>query len=128
MQGPDVNYVTRTPEGGWRVEGSRVSLDSVVHAWLDGRSPEAIADSFPSLTLERIHGVIAFYLRHREEVDRHLAEQDAAWDELKERSEAPHGPLLHRIRASRVGRLRPGRAGVSVPRFLADRHGRSVDG
>ena len=31
-----VSYATKTAEGGWRVTGTRVSLDSVVRAYWDG--------------------------------------------------------------------------------------------
>jgi hypothetical protein len=32
-------YVLQTLEGGWRITGRRVSLDSIVHAYWEGRSP-----------------------------------------------------------------------------------------
>ena len=55
---------------GWRVRGSRVSLDSVVAAFRDGLSPEAIArECFPTLSLEQVYGVITFYLANRAELD-----------------------------------------------------------
>jgi uncharacterized protein (DUF433 family) len=94
-------YVFQTPEGGWRVAGTRVSLDSVVHEYLQGRVPEAIVANFPSLTLEQVHGALAFYLKHRAAMDAYLAEQDAKWEELRRESEAKNGPLLARIRSYR---------------------------
>src|SRR5437870_12992897 len=102
-----IRYVFQTPEGSWRIADSRVSLDSVVHAYLDGQSPEAIALDFPALSLEQIHGVLAFYLRHRKEIDRYLVAQDARWEQLRKESEAAHGPLLNRIRARRVTTSNP---------------------
>jgi uncharacterized protein (DUF433 family) len=95
------DYVFRTPEGGWRIAGSRVSLDSIVHAYWAGQSPEAIAEDFPTLSLEQVYGAIAFYLRHRREMDEYLAAQEARWEQLRQESEAAHGPLLSRIRGSR---------------------------
>jgi uncharacterized protein (DUF433 family) len=59
-------------EGAYRVAGSRVSLDSLVYAFWDGKSPEAITQSFQTLTLEQVYGAIAFYLRHRAEIDAYL--------------------------------------------------------
>lgn len=50
-----------TRNGGYYIAGTRISLDSVVYAYRDGRSPEDILDSFPLLTLEQIYGAIAFY-------------------------------------------------------------------
>jgi uncharacterized protein (DUF433 family) len=91
-------YVTQTPQGGWRIAGTRVSLDSIVSAYWDGQLPEAITADFPSLTLEQIHGAIAFYLRHRPVLDRYLADQDARWRQFQQESAARHGPLLQRIR------------------------------
>ena len=52
--------------------GTRVSLDSVVFAFLDGQSAEAIAQAFPVLKLEHVYGAITYYLAHRDEVDRYL--------------------------------------------------------
>lgn len=92
-------YVERTPVGGWRVTGSRVSLDSIVHAYWEGRMPESIASDFPSLSLEQIHGAIAFYLGHRKEVDSYLEAQGARWDAFRVESETRHASLLKRIRA-----------------------------
>jgi uncharacterized protein (DUF433 family) len=59
-------------EGAYRVAGTRVSLDSLVYAFWDGKSPETIAQSFPALTLEQVYGAIAFYLGHRTEIDAYL--------------------------------------------------------
>ena len=98
MSNPIPDYATRTPEGGWRVTGSRVSLDSVVHAYWEGRIPEAIASDFPSLSLEQIHGAIAFYLRNRAEIDAYLTQQDARWNQFQQESAKRHGPLLTRLR------------------------------
>lgn len=93
-------YVEKTPEGGWRIAGSRVSLDSIVHAYWAGRMPESIAGDFPALSLEQIHGAIAYYLKHRGEIDTYLAAQQERWEELREESEKRHSRLLQRIRSS----------------------------
>ena len=93
-------YVIRTPEGGWRLAGTRVSLNSIVHAYWGGRLPEAIVADFPSLSLEQVHGAIAFYLRHRSAIDQYLSEQDAKWQQLQQDSAARHGPLLQRVRSA----------------------------
>ena len=62
-------------DGAYRVAGSRVSLDSIVYAFISGQSAESIAQSFPVLTLEQVYGAITFYLANREEIDRHLGAQ-----------------------------------------------------
>jgi uncharacterized protein (DUF433 family) len=95
------SYVFRTPEGGWRIEGTRVSLDSVVHEFLDGESPEAIVEHYPSLALDQVYGAIAFYLSHQAEVESYLKEQNAQWEGLRARSESQNASLLKRLRDAR---------------------------
>ena len=53
-------YVEYRDSGYW-IAGTRVSLDSVVYAFLDGLSPESIVESFDTLMLEEIYGALAFY-------------------------------------------------------------------
>jgi uncharacterized protein (DUF433 family) len=98
---PVSKAVFRTPEGGWRVSRSRVSLDSVIHEYRNGALPETIVASFPSLSLEQVRGAIDFYLQNRDEIDRYLAEQQKLWDRLRQASEAEHNPVVERIRAKR---------------------------
>lgn len=102
-----VEYVEQTAEGGWRIAGTRVSLDSIVYAYWDGKSPEAIVDEFPTLTAEQVYGALAYYLRHQAEVDAHLSRQAEKWQDLQEMSEAQHSPLLNRLRARRGLNPRP---------------------
>ena len=87
-------YVERRDEAYW-IAGTRVSLDSVVYAFLEGLSPESIVDSFDTLTLEEIYGALAFYLGHREEIDAYLKQSEAQFDDLCRRARAAN-PLLYR--------------------------------
>lgn len=98
MSQASVEYVHKTPQGGWRVADSRISLDSILHAHFEGKSPEAIAQEFPSLSEEQIYGAIAFYLHHRAEIDEYLARQEAEWQKFSAVSESQHGTLLNRLR------------------------------
>lgn len=76
-------YVEKREEGYWAA-GTRVSLDSIVLAFLDGLSPETIAaECFPVLTLEQVYGAITYYLGHRAGIDRYLQQVDAEFDALR---------------------------------------------
>jgi len=88
-------------DGGYYVTGSRVSLASIVYEYRDGAAPEAIQLNFPSLSLEQIHGSIAFYLGHRQEVEIYLRGLENRWDQM-ERSAKPANPQLqHRLEEAR---------------------------
>ena len=59
----------RIDEGGAvRVGKSRVSLDLVVEQYENGMAPEDLVRAYDTLDLADVHAVIAYYLRHRDEV------------------------------------------------------------
>ena len=88
------SYVTQT-ESGYRLTGSRVSLDSIVYDWLSGLSPESIVDNFETLSLEQVYGAVTYYLAHKSDVDAYLRRNREKFDSLLEQSRALH-PLLYR--------------------------------
>ena len=91
--------------GGYYVAGSRVSLASIIHEYREGAAPETIRQNFPTLSLEQIHGSIAFYLGHQEEAETYLADLENKWDEL-ERAAKPASPeLQQRIEEAQKRRL-----------------------
>lgn len=76
-------YVERRGEA-WHVAGSRVSVDSLVYAFREGLSPEAIArECFPNLALEQVYGAITFYLANRREFDASLRSSQARNEESR---------------------------------------------
>ena len=75
-------YVEKRAEGYW-VTGSRVSLDSIVYAFLSGQSAESIAQSFPVLTLEQVYGAITFYLSNRAEIDTYLSQAKTDYEMMR---------------------------------------------
>lgn len=94
-------YVEQWNKGYW-LAGTRISLDSVVYAFLDGESPESIAQNFPLLTLEQVYGGIAFYLANRELIDAYLKQEEAGFEKLQQ-SLKEKNPLLHqKLKAAQI--------------------------
>ncbi len=98
-----VEYVNES----YRIAGSRVSLDSVVYAFLRGESSDGIAESYPALSLEQIHGALAFYLAHREEMDAYLRAGKGDFARLREQARRDHPSLYAKIEAARRGAVTP---------------------
>jgi uncharacterized protein (DUF433 family) len=71
-----------------RVGDSQVLLDVVIREFHNGAEPEAIAHGFPTLKLADVYGVIAYYLRHRDEVDEYLRTRRQEADALRQEIEA----------------------------------------
>ena len=80
-------------EGGYYVAGTRISLDSIVHPFKNGASPEGILRSFPLIgSLENVYGAITFYLANRGAVEAYLSEQERLSEELRSKqSPLPEG-------------------------------------
>lgn len=83
----------RDASGALRVGNSRVLLELVIRAFEDGATPETIAQQYPTTTLADTYGVIAYYLRHRSEVEAYLAERERQAEEVRERVESRQGDL-----------------------------------
>ena len=93
---PDL--LTCTPQGTWRIAGTRVSLDSVIHSFWEGATPEEICQDFPSLSLAQAYGAIAYYLKQRDKVDAYLqAGRDGA-EELQRELNGRHREFLSKLR------------------------------
>ncbi|HEX8501528.1 MAG TPA: DUF433 domain-containing protein [Pyrinomonadaceae bacterium] len=101
-------YVERV-EGAYRVAGSRVSLDSVVYAFLSGQSPESIAESFPTLSLEQVYGAITFYLSNRAKIDAYLSQGEEEFEALRQAARAANPQLYKKLEEARrqSSRTRP---------------------
>jgi uncharacterized protein (DUF433 family) len=76
-------YVEQRENVYW-VAGTRVSLDSIVYAFLEGQTAESIAQSFPVLTLEQVYGAITFYLANRPDIDAYLCREEAEFETLRQ--------------------------------------------
>lgn len=88
-------------EGVLYVAGTRVTMDSVIHAFLEGDSPETIQQQFETLDLVQVYGAITYYLENRAQLARYLADHERAMVQNR-RSAAPlPKELAGRIRAAR---------------------------
>jgi uncharacterized protein (DUF433 family) len=86
---------------GYDVAGTRVSLDSLVYAFLRGESPEGIADAFPSLNLEQIFGALAFYMANRERLDDYLRNGREEFEDLRREARRENPALFAKLEEAR---------------------------
>ena len=68
-------------DGNYYVAGTRISLDSIVHAFRRGESPETICQNFELLRLEEVYGAIAYYVANQADIDVYLIRQSGKWAE-----------------------------------------------
>ena len=76
----------------YTIIGTRISLDSILYGFLNGESPETIAQNFPQVSLEQVYGAIclqqrfaiAFYLANRKPIDSYLKQGEAEFEKLQQ--------------------------------------------
>jgi uncharacterized protein (DUF433 family) len=99
-------YVTEV-DGAYRVGETRVSLDSLVYLFQEGVSAEGMVESYPVLTLEQVHGALAFYLANQKDIDAYLLKG--------ERVSATEHQLSREKNADLIAKLRRARRETPIP-------------
>lgn len=79
--------------GAVRVGASRVLLELVIRAFQDGATPEAITQRYSTLALSDVYAVVAYYLRHRSEVEWYLDRREQKAEEVRQRIESQQDDL-----------------------------------
>ena len=101
------DYILKVQVGqveAYQIGTTRVSLDSVIYSWLQGDSPETIADNFSALTLEQVYGAIAFYLAHQDKIDEYLRQGEAQSEQLKQQWRTNNSALYRKLLTAKEAR------------------------
>jgi uncharacterized protein (DUF433 family) len=102
------NVLERVPiqtdaHGVVRVAGTRVTLDTIVDAFVTGATAEEIAQQYPTVPLVDVYSVITYYLRHKSGVQEYLAKREEQAVRVREDVERrfPSAGLRERLLARR---------------------------
>ncbi|NEP27978.1 DUF433 domain-containing protein [Moorena sp. SIO3I6] len=89
IQQISTEYIAIDPDycfGKPRIAGTRIPVAAIAEMYLEMKeSLEEIAHKY-DLSLAQIHGAMAYYYEHREEIDRHTIETDRLVEEIKRNS------------------------------------------
>lgn len=103
------SYIAQPPplreleNGVIRIEGTRVSLDTVIAYFNQGYAVEDIVRSFDTLKLRDVYAVIAYYLDNKEAVDAYMKRQEEKGEEIRRKFEAL-SPPGHSLQAKLAAR------------------------
>lgn len=95
-------------DGAIRIGSTRVLLEILVRAFDRGETPEGIVQAYPSLKLDEVYAVIAYYLQNRAEVDAYVRRVEAEGARLQQEIETAQ-PDMGELRARLLKHL----AGIS---------------
>jgi uncharacterized protein (DUF433 family) len=93
-----------------RLAGSRIGIETILYEYIyRARTPEEIAQTYPSITLEQVYATILYYLHNKEAVSKYIAE----WLEYclkseREQDENPP-PFVVRLRKLKQSEEQPHR-------------------
>ena len=102
----EVIPLTVDAHGVLRVGNTRVTLDTVLTAFVDGATAEEIVQQYPSLQLADVYSAIGYYLRHTAEVDLYLQQRHKQRETVRQQNEGrfdPHG-VRERLLVRRASR------------------------
>jgi uncharacterized protein (DUF433 family) len=76
-----------------RISNTRVTLDTVITAFLEGATAEEIMEQYTSLQLSDVYSVIGYYLRHQAEVDTYLVERQHLASLVQQEAQRRFNPM-----------------------------------
>ncbi len=79
-------------DGVVRVGNTRVTLDTVVMAFMEGATAEEIVQQYPSLSLTDVYYTIGYYLRRQAEVETYLNRRRRQAERVRQRNESRFDP------------------------------------
>ncbi|MFN9469350.1 MAG: DUF433 domain-containing protein [Pseudanabaena sp.] len=71
--------------GAIRIGKTRVLLEIVIRAFLDGVSPETIVQQYSTLSLSDTYSAIAYYLRHQKDIETYLQQREQIASKVQQR-------------------------------------------
>lgn len=80
------------------VGNTRVTLDTVVAAFLESATAEEIVEQYPSLQLADVYSMIAYYLRRKTEIDAYLKIRQERAAQVRQENECRFNPIGMRDR------------------------------
>lgn len=76
-----------------RVSRTRVTLHTLITAFLEGCTAEEIREQYPCLQLSDIYFALGYYLRHQSEVNAYLMERQRLAAEVQQKAERHFNPV-----------------------------------
>ncbi|MBI1877922.1 MAG: DUF433 domain-containing protein [Chloroflexi bacterium] len=88
-----------------RVKGTRVGIETILYDFIHrSRTPETIAQTYPSLTLEQVYAAILYYHHERDKVETYLTDWLEWSRRMREEQARNPSPDILRLREIKTKR------------------------
>lgn len=101
-----------------RLKGTRVGIETILYDFIHcSRTPEQIAQTYPSVTLEQVYATILYYLHNKEVVSQYLADW-LEWSHQQRKAQELNPPpgiiRLRKLKAEQEAMKKANDAQISV--------------
>ncbi|MBU7585464.1 MAG: DUF433 domain-containing protein [Nostoc sp. TH1S01] len=98
-----------------RLQGTRVGIETILFDYLfRAKTPEEIAKTYTSLTLEQVYATILYYLHNQKAVDAYLKDWLEWGDRMREEQSRNPNPVVERLRKLKAEKLAAQTHGTEV--------------
>ena len=81
-----------------RLKGTRIGIETILYDFIHrSRTPEEIAQTYPSLTLEQVYATILYYLHNKEAVSKYLADWLEWGHRMREEQRRNPSPVVAKL-------------------------------
>ncbi len=88
-----------------RLKGTRIGIETILYEYIDrSRTPEEIAQTYPSLTLEQVYATILYYLKNKETISNYLKNWIEHGHKMREQQRLNPPPVSEKLRQLRAAR------------------------
>jgi uncharacterized protein (DUF433 family) len=89
-----------------RLKGTRIGIETILFDYLfHSKTPEEIAQIYPSLTLEQVYATILYYLHNRLFIDAYMTDWLEWGDRMRAEQHANPRPIVEKLRQLKAQKL-----------------------
>ncbi len=93
------DYFNFLAEDDIRIKGTRIGIETVLYEYIhNGKTAEAIADRYHTVTLEQVYATILYYLQNKEKIGAYLEDYLEYCRTAREEQEKNPPPGVIRLR------------------------------
>jgi uncharacterized protein (DUF433 family) len=88
-----------------RLKNSRIGIETILYEYIDcGHSPEEIAQTYQSISLEQVYATILYYLQNKEIVSAYMKNWLEHGHRMREQQRLNPPPVSEKLRQLRIAR------------------------
>jgi uncharacterized protein (DUF433 family) len=94
-----------------RLKDTRIGIETVLYDYkYRSRTPEEIAETYPSLSLEQVYATVLYYLHNKQKIDEYLTSWLEWGHKMREEQKLTPPPISEKLRQLRAERLTSGKS------------------